>query len=228
MSERQPSEQEYKMTISRTTIDKLGVKLYDKASAAVSELIANSYDADAEHVTVKIPPNRWLATMREGELVDQGLEIIVEDDGHGMTPDVINDFYLKIGNDPRIDQRRGTKTLEKGRARIGRKGIGKLAPFGICKKIEVITAGGEKDNPPYEVAHFIMDYDQIVQETDEDYFPTLGEQNHTFADRRGTIIKLYDFLYRRIPDEATFHRQVARRFGLELEDFQIIICNIFY
>jgi len=30
---------EYQMTISRTTIDKLGVKMYDSPSAAVSELI---------------------------------------------------------------------------------------------------------------------------------------------------------------------------------------------
>lgn len=225
MSEGQLSEREYKMTISRTTIDKLGVKLYDKASAVVSELIANSYDADAEQVTVKIPLNRWLATMKEGNLVDRGLEIIVEDDGHGMTPDLINDFYLKIGTNPRKDQRRGSLTLEKKRPRLGRKGIGKLAPFGICKKIEVITAGGEKDKPPYEIGHFILDFDKIVKETDDDYFPILGESNHKFTEKRGTTIRLFDFLYRRTPDEATFHRQVARRFGLEKPDFHITIHN---
>jgi len=80
MGETTVTEQEYKITISRTTIDKLGVKLYDKASAAISELIANSYDADAEKVTVKINLNRFLATMRDGELFDHGLEVIVEDD----------------------------------------------------------------------------------------------------------------------------------------------------
>ena len=220
-----PADQEYKMTISRTTIDKLGVKLYDKASAVVSELIANSYDADAERVTVKIPLNRWLATIREGKLVDQGLEIIVMDDGYGMTPDVINEFYLKIGINPRKDPKRGARTLKKGRLRIGRKGIGKLAPFGICKKIEVITAGGEKTHQGYEIAHFIMDYDEINQETDEEYFPTPGERNHTFSPNRGTTIRLWDFLHRRTPDEETFHRQVARRYGLELPDFKIIIHN---
>jgi len=35
------------MTISRTTVDKLGIKMYDKAAAVVAELVANSYDADA-------------------------------------------------------------------------------------------------------------------------------------------------------------------------------------
>ena len=43
MEEEQPQKSQYMMTTSRTTIDKLGVKLYDKASAVVSELIANSY-----------------------------------------------------------------------------------------------------------------------------------------------------------------------------------------
>ena len=42
----------YELKISRLTVDKLGVKLDDKASAVVAELIANSYDADATEVDV--------------------------------------------------------------------------------------------------------------------------------------------------------------------------------
>ncbi len=77
---RAKSTSHYTMTISRTTVDKLGIKLYDKASAVVGELIANSYDADAENVTIKMPLNRWLATKSGGDVVDQGFEILVEDD----------------------------------------------------------------------------------------------------------------------------------------------------
>ena len=40
----------YRMTISRMTVDKLGIKLYDNVSAVVAELVANCYDADAERV----------------------------------------------------------------------------------------------------------------------------------------------------------------------------------
>lgn len=216
---------EYQMTISRTTIDKLGVKMYDSPSAAVSELIANSYDADAEVVTVKIPLNKWLATIKDGELVDQGFEIVVEDDGIAMTPDVINDFYLKVGTNPRQDERRGPRTVEKKRLRIGRKGIGKLAPFGICRKIEVISAGGKETAQGYEVAHFTLDYDKINQETDETYYPEPGKLNHKFAEKRGTTIRLFDFQHRRTPDSDTFHRQIARRFGLEQKDWGITIID---
>lgn len=77
----------YHLRISRLTIDKLGVKLYDKASAVVAELIANGYDADAETVTVSIPLNVHLATKVGGELQDKGHVIEVEDNGHGMTPE---------------------------------------------------------------------------------------------------------------------------------------------
>lgn len=218
-------ENEYRMTISRTTIDKLGIKLYDSPSAVVSELIANSYDADAEMVEIIIPLDRWLATKQDGKIVDRGFDIIIKDDGHGMTPTVINDFYLKIGVDARKDVNRGPKSREKNRPRMGRKGIGKLAPFGICKKIEVISAGGKKEEKSYEIAHFILDYDKINQESDAVYSPSPGAQNHTYAKSRGTVIRLFDFHPRRTPDSTTFIRQVSRRFGLEQKDFKIKIID---
>lgn len=45
----------YTMTISRLTVDKLGVKLYDRVSAVIAETVANSYDADATKVTIRAP-----------------------------------------------------------------------------------------------------------------------------------------------------------------------------
>ena len=40
----------YTMRISRLTIDKLGIQMYDRVSAVLAELIANAYDADAQQV----------------------------------------------------------------------------------------------------------------------------------------------------------------------------------
>jgi len=215
----------YTMTISRTTVEKLGIRLYDKAAAVVGELVANSYDADAEHVTVGLPLNKWLATRSDGVVVDQGFEIVVEDDGHGMTPDVIDEFYLRVGTDPRKDKRRGPRSLEKKRPRMGRKGIGKLAPFGICKVIEVRTAGGEKTRKGYMTAHFIMNFEDINKETDEDYHPDIGPDDGIYSEKRGTTIRLRDFIPRVTPDEETFHRQLAKVFGIQLPDFEIKVEN---
>ena len=86
----------YHLRISRLTVDKLGVKLYDKASAVVAELIANGYDADAETVTVCLPLNLQLASQAGGKLKDLGYVIDVEDDGHGMTPEEISRISAQI------------------------------------------------------------------------------------------------------------------------------------
>jgi len=65
------------MTISRLTVDKLGVKLYDRISAVIAEIIANSYDADAEQVTIKAPMGELLANKVKGKVQDRGFMIEV-------------------------------------------------------------------------------------------------------------------------------------------------------
>ncbi|MEI4420384.1 hypothetical protein V9056_10785, partial [Streptococcus agalactiae] len=51
----EPDDHKYTMRISRLAIDKLGIKLYDRVSAVLAELIANSYDADATLVQGTLP-----------------------------------------------------------------------------------------------------------------------------------------------------------------------------
>lgn len=139
------SESQYTLTISRLTIDKLGVKLYDKVSAVVAELIANSYDADAPGAEVELPLGTELATRDAStkEPIDKGHEIVVRDSGHGMTPDEARAFYLQVGRDRRDHPEQGARSRTKNRPVMGRKGIGKLAPFGICRRIEALSSGGD-------------------------------------------------------------------------------------
>lgn len=214
----------YLMRISRLTVDKLGVKLYDRASAVVAELLANSYDADAEIVTVRLPLSTVLATKNaDGEPLDNGFFIEVEDDGYGMTPDEAIDFYLQVGRDRRKHEEQGGKSREKGRPVMGRKGIGKLAPFGICKRIELISAGGAKTSRGYLVTHFYMDFDKILSDTDEPVKFDRGTEDRTYRPNRGTRIRLMSFLPKRVPDATTFHRQLAARFIFAKPDFSIIV-----
>src|SRR2546430_8449149 len=106
----------YELRISRLTIDKLGVKLYDKVSAVVAELIANAYDADAENVYVRLPLSSALATKKkDGSVTEYGLFIEVEDDGHGMTPDEAINYYLEVGKDRRDDKGQGPYSRTKKR-----------------------------------------------------------------------------------------------------------------
>jgi hypothetical protein len=230
MSKRQPSapltgsDRPYELRISRLTVDKLGVKLYDKASAVVAELIANSYDADAKLVTVKVPLSTALATKtKTGKIRDAGYSIEVIDDGHGMTPDEAIDFYLKVGIDRRLVVGQGGYSRKKKRPVMGRKGIGKLAPFGICKRIEVISAGGSKTKNGYQIAHFFLNYDKILTDSDAPVELDRGELDRTFRNKPGTTIRLSKFLPRRVPDSVTFHRQLASRFIFAQPDFKIVV-----
>src|SRR5258705_9231480 len=71
------------MSFDPNTIEHLGIKMYSSLPTAIAELIANAYDADAQKVEIY--------------LVDKtkNREIIVADNGIGMSFDDINNFFLK-------------------------------------------------------------------------------------------------------------------------------------
>jgi hypothetical protein len=224
----------YKMTISRLTVDKLGVKLYDKVSAVIAELVANSYDADARTVTIKAPMDELLATKQQGRILDKGYTIEILDDGIGMTPDQVNEFYLKVGGERRKDPKRGEKSKKFGRKVMGNKGVGKLAPFGICEKIEVLTSGGDpvegtndegKAAKGHLTAHVILDRGGILQDNDHDYLPEVGELDGVVRQQTGTHITLKFFSNRRVPEIEDFERQLAQRFGLATANWKTVLVD---
>ena len=223
---------EYTMRISRLTVDKLGVKLYDKVSAVIAELISNSYDADATQVTVHAPMGQFLATKAGGSISDKGFEIKIEDDGIGMTPKEMQDFFLVVGAERRTDSRRGTTSPIHDRKVMGRKGVGKLAPFGICKTIEVISASKSHCKLTHEgkrghlTSHVILNYDEITTEHDEmgePYKPSVGRHDDKSSERHGTTIILKTFNYRKVPDVDLLSRQIAQRFGILSENWKVVL-----
>lgn len=223
----EPLNAPYKMRLSRLTIDKLGVKLYDRASAVVAELIANSYDADAQNVTVSLPLGTALASKDEdGEIIDYGYTLTVHDDGHGMNPDEAQKYFLSVGSDRRTRKVAGSHSRDKKRPVMGRKGIGKLAPFGICRRIEVRSAGGPLTSDGYRVSHFILDFDAIVRDEEGEVPVEAGPDDETWDQETGTTVILSDFLPKRVPNKEIFSRQVARRFALANTDFTIHVVDL--
>ena len=223
MTESTPDPRVYRMRISRLTIDKLGVKLYDRASAVVAELIANSHDADASRVVVRLPLGTQLNKPPDANAYrESGWEIVVEDDGHGMTPGEADEHYLKVGRDRRAIGAQGAKSRELNRPVMGRKGIGKLAPFGICRQIEVVSAGGENTGRGFLVSHFIMNYDDIIRDEEGDAHLETGRSDGTYSANSGTKVILRHFISKRVPNEEIFHRQVARRFR-QTTNFEILL-----
>ncbi|MCY4518926.1 MAG: ATP-binding protein [Acidimicrobiaceae bacterium] len=223
----------YEMRISRLTVDKLGVKLYDRASAVVAELIANAYDADAENVTVTLPLAKQLARkLPDKSHEDLGFTITVRDDGHGMTPGEAQKYFLIVGTDRRkrtdssgSPAKDAAKSRKKKRAVMGRKGIGKLAPFGICRRIEVISSGGNETTNGFLTSHFTLDFDKIVTDEDSPVPIDAGSLDRTYRAERGTLVRLSLFLPKRVPDGGTFRRQLERRFALARDDFSIKVSD---
>ncbi|MFG2008988.1 ATP-binding protein [Micromonospora sp. NPDC048868] len=248
------------MRISRLTIDKLGIKLYDRVTAVLAELIANSYDADAETVEITLPwgaflssaaaksgpdevepaadtappeesvgRDEWLGSgqiplvpFEQIQAVSQHYEIIISDDGHGMTDEELNRHYLSVGADRR--KRTGSdKSRLKLRPVMGRKGIGKLAPFGICETVEVITAGGEETPNGWRVSHIVLRLADIIADTDEEYNPEPGPLDGTFSDSSGTVIRLRDFFRKKVPSREELDRQLSARFGISRDDWVVTV-----
>ena len=222
----------YTMRISRLTVDKLGVKLYDKVSAVLAELIANAYDADAQNVTIRAPMGKYLAGKANGEVRDKGFEIKIEDDGAGMTPDEMQAFFLVVGAERRTDSR-GDISKRFRRKVMGRKGVGKLAPFGICKVMEVVSAGGKpidgRDKVGHLTSHIILRYEDIItvpDEPDERYEPEVGDKDGTLSSRSGTTIVLREFGYRKVSDVNVLARQIAQRFGIRSRNWHVTLRDL--
>lgn len=186
----------------------LGLSMYRGAVPALAELISNSWDADADKVEVTIP----FAT----GMKDQ--EIRVADDGRGMEWDEVQGAYLVVGRDRRKAE--GRDRTEKGRPVMGRKGLGKLAGFGIARVVEVRTVRGGW------LTHFRMDFDEMTKggqaDMVQEYEPTTLEDRKT-DEPNGTVVILKDLQLTRAIDEAEFRASMSRRFSVVGKGFQVLV-----
>ena len=146
----------FKIQFDKNTIDHLGIKLYSKFPPVIAELISNSYDADAENVRIEIDYSNKIVT--------------VFDDGAGMNHEELNDNFLKIGRNRRKAEGTGLSKNKKRKV-TGKKGLGKLAVFGIAKTIEVHSIKDGIKNA------FSMNYDDLKAEINDEYNPKVLYEN---------------------------------------------------
>lgn len=110
---------EYKISVDTRILELLGPNLYTNIYYVLAELIANAYDASARNVYI----------------ISKDDEIIVEDDGNGMSYPEDIEKYLNVAKETRTseDEAYTKDTL------IGRKGVGKLAALSVSKEVYVMT-----------------------------------------------------------------------------------------
>lgn len=189
-----PQDNKYVMTLSLNILNHLGINLYSNVPAVLAEVVANAWDADAENIWIQLDKS----------------EIVLTDDGHGMTDDDINTKYLCVGY-----RRRSTPgeaiTPHFQRPVMGRKGIGKLSLFSVADIIEVQTVkDGQKNG-------FRLSTEDIQEAmtagSSEQYYP-LPLDPEAIEIEQGTKIVLSGLRKDIAQTASPLRKRLARRFSV--------------
>lgn len=201
----------FEMDFDIATIKHLGLQMYSTLPPVIGELVANAWDANATKVEITIPETP----------IDERSQIIIEDNGIGMSDSDLREKYLIVGRDRR-ESEKTERTLEPHKRLImGRKGLGKFSAFGIAKEVEIESARNDK------VSRFLMDYDKMHESAQQRRaeFPPLDPTGD--VSQKGTMItlrRITKFRTRKI-SLAPLRRKLARRFSVigEQQQFEVII-----
>lgn len=120
------TKKKYSIKASSYIINLLGDELIGSDSLALFEIVKNSYDADSKIVVIHL-----------NHILSSDGNIIVEDMGNGMTPDVIENAWLTIGTDYKRKELKQSPIFH--RTSLGNKGVGRLAAYRLANKIKVET-----------------------------------------------------------------------------------------
>lgn len=225
----------YKLQYSHNIIEHLGLKLYqNKPTNVIAELVSNSWDALANTVNIDL-------ISKQGTPIG----ILVSDDGLGMTSEEIINNWLVIA---KTKQGSREKIDKSSRKPMGRKGIGKLAPFGVAKQVELITLKNGKLNwlslnykhltaqtnqdKPFEIyeptvyfddcTNFTIENSEIALQKVTEHEELRNKIKTRIADlleaTKGTIIIGHDLSLTRVLTTETLKKSLGRRFTITLND----------
>lgn len=165
---------EIRMQIHTGMLESLGINMYTSIGKSLVEFIANGFDAEATEVHVRIPSaeiekaRKIIRAQAKADLdsgkrddltsiydaLPENIEITIADNGHGMTVEDIENKFLIVNR----NRRKSTPKSENGlRTVMGRKGLGKLAGFGVAEQVVIQT---KRQNETYSTT-FTMDYNEI-------------------------------------------------------------------
>ena len=188
------SKPKYQMSINLNVLNHLGLNLYSNVPAVLSEVVANSWDADASEVDIEIEPGK----------------ITITDNGHGMTFDEVNEKYLNVGYERRKHD--AVRTPQYDRPVMGRKGIGKLSLFSIADTVEVQTVKGDGKHGFVMSARKITS--QIGAQDGSTYHPDPLSDDQITLDTDGTRIVLTGLKKRSSQTPNALRKRLARRFSI--------------
>lgn len=166
----------------------LGEELITDEVIALVELVKNSYDADANNVTVHLEN---ITSIEDGK-------ITIRDDGLGMSLDTVLSAWLEPGTSFRKSQREaGERSIKYKRKLLGEKGVGRFAAqklgtmITLTTRNEYLTEDGEwilsDEEIIIEVDWSVFDEDKYLTDVEVEYIITSPTD---FKESSGTIIEI--------------------------------------
>lgn len=119
-------------TVGAGLVNRLGQELVTKDVTAVTELVKNAYDADANQVDLVFE-----------NIESKGGTLTIYDDGHGMTLAQLKSGFMHIASTNKIHQPISPKYK---RPKAGRKGIGRFATQRLGTKLTIITQTAQENH----------------------------------------------------------------------------------
>nr|WP_175429320.1 ATP-binding protein [Lysobacter enzymogenes] len=182
------------MTLDMRVLQHLGIRLYSNVAAVISELVANSYDADATEVDIDFDA--------------KGDKLIIRDNGSGMTSDAVNGRFLNVGYEKRKYEGHTSPIFK--RPFMGRKGIGKLSVFSVAEIVQVHTSQSG-DQSAFEIR--LNDLEEKIK-LGAEYFPSEISFDGQ-APQPGTQLVLTNLVRKRTGiTVAALRKRLARRFAV--------------
>lgn len=175
----------------------LGDQLIKNESIALLELAKNAYDADASKVTI---------IMHNPDSIENG-DIEIEDDGFGMTGDIVENVWLEPGSNFKQEQYIERKVTPKfKRLPIGEKGIGRFGAHKLGNVIEMTTKNADDKE-----VYVRIDWTRFAEHKYLDEVPIKiierGNPQYFTDGKTGTRIVIHGF---RHPWERGTAREVKR------------------
>ncbi|MFO0507928.1 MAG: sensor histidine kinase [bacterium] len=177
----------------------IGDQLITNKIVGVIEVVKNCYDADAENVQVRFfnVQNRGKDYLPENERPF----IEIEDDGDGMSLDVIKNVWLRPATPHKLDKKnkKDNKT-KKGRIIQGEKGVGRFAIHKLGEKIEVFTKTESSDEIKLLLDFTEFNPEKINLFNQQDYKLLSEVKNEWFVQKpaeeikkpKGTLIRIFN------------------------------------
>lgn len=183
--------------------------MYKRRDVALAELVANAWDAGAKKVSLILPEEAYDKSTSRIEIMD---------DGSGMSTSEVQDQYLVIGRN-----RRESDAPNRLRPVMGKKGIGKLAGFGMASVMDITSW---KDDESTSFSMNLANLKAGDGSTSEAVIKGLIEKKPEWAkSASGTRILLSELKHSTKMDIEKLKEALARRFSNRIRGAMTISVN---